>query len=108
MRAALLLLCLALAGCGDRTFTITAPEVTVNVVPTDGQAAPATPSVTVIDVAPTNLLGPPSDTDVPFNTDDARTPPVQDIQPICQKPGEGDGNGSPGQGKGQGDEKACK
>jgi hypothetical protein len=99
MRAVLAILCLALVGCGDRTFTITAPDVTVIATDVTAKPEPVPPQPAPDPLPPAVDTFGPWNPDEPFNEDDAI------VDPPCEKPGKGSGNGN---GKGQGDEKACK
>jgi hypothetical protein len=107
-----------LAGCDQVTrINITGPLA----VATSPAPAPIPTPVVIVDVAPvdvTNLIGPPSDADVPFNQQEAssnppQAPSNQPEAPSCEDKhtnGRGEGNGTPGNGKGQGDEngKGCR
>lgn len=87
---------LLLTGCDSYARATAAPVFNVTVTP-----APAEPPapVVIVDVAPvqgvTNLFGPPSDRDVPFNGDD------ETIESPCEK-----SNGR-GQGIGRGNGPKC-
>lgn len=118
MRRILTILCLFVAsiltaGCDVYTH-VSAPDATINVTaPVRSRpAVPDRPTVSPDATEPgsTDLMDPPSDTDVPFNggeLPDVVTPDPDhpaEAGPCQDSPGRGGGNGTPGNGRGRGDE----